>query len=109
MSESQDASGPQSVLLADVDDIPEGGRKEIVVENKKIAIFNVEGQCYAVNAVCPHRGGPLIRGTLDGYKLRCPIHGWAFDIRTGDSNGRPHNLDVFPVRCEDGRLFAELS
>ncbi len=108
MSQSQDASAPQPVVLADVDEISDGGRAEVVVENKKIAIFNVKGQCYAVNAVCPHRGGPLIRGHLDGYKLRCPIHGWTFDIRTGDSNGRPHNLDVFPVRCEGGRLLTEL-
>ncbi len=108
MSQSQDAATPQPVALADVDDIPKGGRKEVVVENKKIAIFNVEGHCYAINAVCPHRGGPLIRGHLDGHKLRCPIHGWTFDIRTGDSNGRPRNLDVFALRCEDGRLVAEL-
>ena len=101
MTESLGSPHPKSVALADIDEVPEGGRKEVVVENKKIAIFNVDGQCYAVNAVCPHRGGPLIRGTLDGYKLRCPIHGWAFDIRTGDSNGRPHNLAVFPVHCED--------
>ncbi|HHZ83231.1 MAG TPA: Rieske (2Fe-2S) protein [Nitrospirales bacterium] len=108
MSESPDAAASQPVVLADADDIQEGGRKEVVVENRKIAIFNVDGQCYAVNAICPHRGGPLIRGTLDGYRLRCPIHGWAFDIRTGDSNGRPHDLEIFPLRCENGRLVAEV-
>ena len=108
MSESHNTTTPQPTVLADINDIPDGGRKEVSIADKKIAIFNVKGQCYAVNAICPHRGGPLIRGTLDGYRLRCPIHGWAFDIRTGDSNGRPHNLDVFPLRCEDGRLVAKL-
>ena len=108
MSKSHDAKAPQPVILASVNDVPEGERKEFTVGDKKIAIFNIKGQCYALNAICPHRGGPLIRGTLDGYRLRCPIHGWSFDIRTGNSNGRPHNLDVFPLRCEDGRLVAEL-
>ena len=97
----------QSTVLANRGDIPEGGRKEVVVKDKKIALFNLEGQCYAVQAECPHRGGPLIRGHLDGHKLHCPIHGWSFDIRTGDSNGRPYNLDVFPVRCEGGLLLTE--
>ena len=108
MSETQDSLDPQPVVFTNLDNHPQGERKEVVIENEKIVLFNVEGECFAVSAVCPHRAGPLIRGTLDEHKLGCPMHGWVFDIRTGDSNGRPHNLDVFPIRCEHGRLYTDL-
>lgn len=55
--------------------------------DKPRALFNMGGEVFAINAICPHRGGPLANGRLDGHVLACPWHDWTFDVRTG----RPHH------------------
>ena len=63
----------------------------------------VDGRIYALGNRCPHRGGPLIRGTLQeteaGTVVRCPMHGWSFSLATGES-ARPGRATVYPVRVE---------
>lgn len=51
--------------------------------DKPMARFNVAGEVFAINAICPHRGGSLANGRLDGHILACAWHGWTFDVRTG--------------------------
>ena len=48
-----------------------------------IALFNVDGTFYAMDNSCPHAGGPLGEGKVNGGIVECPWHGWRFDIRTG--------------------------
>jgi nitrite reductase/ring-hydroxylating ferredoxin subunit len=48
-----------------------------------MALFNVGGEFYAINYVCPHMGGPLGEGKLAGFVVSCPWHAWTFDVRTG--------------------------
>ena len=59
-------------------------RKLVQVNGLEIAVFNVGGQLYASGAVCPHEGGPLEDGTLDGDVVICPWHGFDFDLKTGE-------------------------
>src|SRR2546428_12914 len=69
---------------------------------------------YALNNACPPRQGPLIRGTLEktaegsGCFIRCPMHGWRFDLATGDSHGRPGNATVYPLIRQNDELYIEL-
>lgn len=49
----------------------------------EVALFNVGGEFYALENVCPHQGGPLADGWLEGTGITCPWHGWCFDVRTG--------------------------
>jgi nitrite reductase/ring-hydroxylating ferredoxin subunit len=78
------------------------------LDDREIALFRVADRVYAVNNRCPHRDGPLIRGFLeDGPAIRCPMHGWRYDLATGESD-RPARATVYPVRVEDDRVSVRL-
>ena len=61
-----------------------GSGKVVEADGETIALFNVEGTFYAMGNTCPHRGGPLGEGALDGHVVTCPLHGAQFDVRTGE-------------------------
>src|SRR3989440_1971158 len=102
------------IFLAKVAEIPDGARKLIQVNGISVALFRHEGQFYALNNACPHRQGPLIRGVLESWgegpvcAVRCPMHGWKFDLATGDSHGRPENATVYPLILQDDALYIEI-
>jgi 3-phenylpropionate/trans-cinnamate dioxygenase ferredoxin subunit len=88
-------------IVATVEEIPPGERKIVEVAGRSIGVFNLGGEFFALRNRCPHQGGPLCAGTLGGLisssrpgeyhysrageLVRCPWHGWEFDIRTGQS------------------------
>jgi nitrite reductase/ring-hydroxylating ferredoxin subunit len=102
------------IFLAKVAEIPDGERKLIQANGSNVAVFHHQGRFYALNNACPHRQGPLIRGAIEtaadgtGCFIRCPMHGWRFDLATGDSNGRPANATVYAVIQKDESLYIEL-
>ena len=73
----------QFVPVARVGEIPPGEAKAFAVGRWEIAVFNVGGAYYAVENTCPHQGGPLSEGWIDGPVVTCPWHAWCFDVRTG--------------------------
>ncbi len=97
-------------VVARVSELPPGARKIVEVEGRSIGVFNVHGEYYALRNMCPHQGAPLCRGDIkgtaapsrpgeyiwerDGEILRCPWHGWEFDIKTGRSIFNPHRTRV---------------
>jgi len=83
--------------LTRVDDCPPATSAELVVGDRVIALFNVEGTFYALDGVCPHQGGPLGQGTLEGCVVTCPWHGWQFDVRSGQHQ---FNTQVVQPRYE---------
>ena len=107
-------------IVATVGEIPPGGRKIVEVAGRSIGIFNVGGDFYALRNRCPHQGGPLCEGRLSGFLrssrpgeyeysrkgeiLRCPWHGWEFDVRTGQSWFDPKRTRVrrYEVTVEAG-------
>jgi nitrite reductase/ring-hydroxylating ferredoxin subunit len=101
-------------FLAKVSEILPGERKLITVQGTDVAVFHVADRFYAVNNSCPHRQGPLIRGTLlgadeeRGCSVRCPMHGWRFDLETGDSHGRPGNARVYALVQRHDELYIDL-
>jgi 3-phenylpropionate/trans-cinnamate dioxygenase ferredoxin subunit len=72
-----------------------------------IAVFNVDGELYAIEDVCTHDGGELTGGELRGHEIECPRHGAKFDVRTGAVLCPPANEPTakFPVKVEDGSVF----
>ncbi len=110
----------QRHVVATVAEIPPGGRKIVEVAGRSIGVFNVNGRFYAVRNSCPHQGGPLCLGPTmglvsadgpgefryerEGEILRCPWHGWEFDIRTGQSWFDPARVRVrrYEVAVEPG-------
>lgn len=86
-------------------ELPSGERKLIKLNNIEIALFNLNGTVYAIKNRCPHRSGPLIRGFLDDTGgIKCPMHGWRFDLRDG-SSPRPAQATVYQVKTENDLLY----
>lgn len=79
------------------------------VSGQKIAIFKINEQYYAISDTCPHRGGPLSEGKLNGTIVTCPWHGAKFDISTGKVQSGPTKSDVpcFRVLVDDSDLKIE--
>jgi len=67
------------VNVATVEEIPPGTGRTVEVQGVWIALFNVDGSFYALDNTCPHAGGPLGEGCLDGHIVECPWHGWRFN------------------------------
>jgi nitrite reductase/ring-hydroxylating ferredoxin subunit len=87
--------------VAKLHEVPPGGSKVVVVAGFPVALFNVEGRIYATSNVCLHRGGPVGEGFLDGSVVTCPLHGWEYDVRTGQNVANPvAKLRTFDVRIE---------
>ena len=80
---------PGWIPAADLADCPPGSCLELVVEGRIVAVFNVDGELHALDGVCPHQGGPLGQGNLEGPIVTCPWHGWQFDVRDGQHQISP--------------------
>jgi len=118
------ASASRRYPVATADEIPSGGRKLVTVEGRSIGVFNVDGEYFAVRNRCPHEGGPLCAGpttmhvvserpghyewTRAGEILRCPWHGWEFDLRTGECWFDPTGVRVrrYEVGVSPGSAIA---
>ena len=93
--------------VARAEEIPAGKRRRFEIKGHRISIFNIAGEYFAIHDTCPHKGtAPLIRGTLDGKAIKCPNHGYRFDLKTGECNIDPaFNTKVFPIRVEGGEIL----
>lgn len=89
--------------------LPPGAALECVASDRMVALFNVDGVIHALDGICPHQGGPLGKGKLQGCILTCPWHGWQFDVSTGQhqtSKSLVHGK--FRVKIEAGQILVAL-
>ena len=77
------------VKVAQVADVPEGGKQYFEVDDRLVVVFRVDNRFYCLDDICTHDGGPLGEGSLDGHQIACPRHGARFDVRTGDALTMP--------------------
>jgi 3-phenylpropionate/trans-cinnamate dioxygenase ferredoxin component len=82
------------VKVASVSEIAPGQARLINVRGKEIALFNIEGNFFALENACTHEEGPLAEGDIEGHEVTCPWHGARFDIRTGEVLSAPAYDDV---------------
>lgn len=84
-----------------------GGRALVESDGKSLALFNVDGQFYAIDDSCPHQGASLCGGRLDGRVIQCCAHGLRFNLASGYLlNSTALKVANYPVEVqEDGRLF----
>ncbi|HEX4148718.1 MAG TPA: Rieske 2Fe-2S domain-containing protein [Pirellulales bacterium] len=100
---------PNWVAIARTDQCPPGQGLELVAGERMVALYNVDGEFFALDGVCPHQGGPLGRGCLTGAIVTCPWHGWQFDVRTGQHQlSRTLKQPQFEVRVEQGQVLINL-
>jgi nitrite reductase/ring-hydroxylating ferredoxin subunit len=87
--------------------------KVIVLEDREVAIFNIEGVIHAISNICPHEMSPVIAaGALDcaARTITCPLHNWIFDIPTGkvitdQLSGASGSIPVYDVKLADGEVW----
>jgi 3-phenylpropionate/trans-cinnamate dioxygenase ferredoxin subunit len=126
VSQEVAASTTEAQHVCPAAEIPPGGRLVTTIAGRSVAIFNRGGEFYALHNRCPHQGAPLcigeltgvleargpgfaFRWTRDGDFVRCPWHGWEFEIATGRNLTDPRvRTKMYPVIEEDGELFVEL-
>jgi nitrite reductase (NADH) small subunit len=95
------------VVLAPVAAIPPGEGREFEIAGEHIAVFrNRSGGVFAVQAQCPHKGGPLADGLLGGATLICPLHSWKFDLTSGEALNGNCGLKIYPVRLDEANRIA---
>jgi len=86
--------------------LPEGGRLCGRAGDVEVVVLRLEGKLYAVDGLCPHRGGLMGQGDRDGFRLSCPLHAWCFDVRDGTAFfPRGQRLGVHEVFERDGRVL----
>lgn len=92
-----------------VQSVPPGTVIEIEADDATFAVCNVAGDLHCLDGVCPHAGGPLGQGTLNGSTLVCPWHGWEFDCRTGVNDfDKDLQLTTFPVVVEADEILIDV-
>jgi nitrite reductase/ring-hydroxylating ferredoxin subunit len=98
------------IKVASVGDVPAGKGIGVEAGGERIALFRLDDTYYAIGDTCPHRGGPLSDGMIDGTTVTCPWHGAEFDICTGKNLCPPAARPVaaFPVRVEGDEIQIEL-
>lgn len=71
------------VTVARVGEIPQGAGRQVIVGDRWVGLFNLDGLYHAIDNICLHRGGPLADGAIRGCIVTCPWHAWQYDVTTG--------------------------
>ena len=111
--------------VADVDSIPEGTNIIVDVNGRRIGVYRLKDEFFALHNRCPHEGAQLCKGRIcgttlpsdvydyefgrEGEILRCPMHGWEFDIKTGKSLfSEKVRTRAYKVNVEDGKIWINI-
>ena len=97
------------IRVASVEEIAEGKGVLVEVEGASLALFRHDGEFFAVDETCPHRGGPLHEGVVQDGVLACPWHLWTFDLRTGVCPLNPlSKVKVYRTWTEGSDVYVEM-
>lgn len=108
----------KEITICAASEIPVGGKRIVEIDKLSIGVFNIGGAFYAIKNLCPHAGAPLCEGhiqtthrpgevnefhpALAGRVLRCPWHGWEFDIISGKGlYDRDSRVATYPTKIDD--------
>ena len=126
-------------VVSHLQEFPVGTRRIVEIDGRSIGVFNIRGEFFALRSSCPHQGAPLCLGLIKGMNMstrpyeifygrddeiiKCPWHGWEFEIATGRSVFNPHkvrvqtyevtvepeepdpSIETFPVTVENGLVI----
>ena len=95
--------------VASADELPLGGSRAFAVGDAMVAVFRLRsGELRALDAVCPHSGGPLADGQFDGRKVICPLHNYFFSLSDGTCLNGDMAVRTYPVREEAGQIVVDV-
>lgn len=113
-------------VVCRIEELPPGSVRIVTINSRSIGVINAGGTYFALRNICPHQGAPLCEGAVGGTMLpsdpyhyiygrddrvvRCPWHGWEFDLETGRSVFLPdrYRVATYPVVTEDGLVLLEV-
>lgn len=95
--------------LCKVSELSPGNSKRFILDFADVALFNVDGEYYALDNVCPHQHAAIM---YDGYFeddcIVCPAHGWKFNLKTGLKPGGGRGLEKYELEIKDGIIYIEV-
>jgi nitrite reductase (NADH) small subunit len=97
------------VRVGVIEDVPLLEGRSVTVEGRRVAIFRLPDGWAAIDAACPHLGGPLGDGLVADRCVTCPLHGRRFDLMTGEQHGGDDVVAVHDVAERDGELWVRLA
>ena len=88
--------------------LPADSTVEVMIGGYPIALCHVGGEVHALWGTCPHQGGPLGHGAINGENVSCPWHGWEFNCATGQNDFDPDcRVQTYPVKIEGGDIMVD--
>ena len=98
------------VKVAEAGELAPGEKKQVDLDGVEVALFNVNGEYYAIEDVCTHDGAPLAHGRFRGEEISCPRHGARFNVKTGAALCMPafEPVETYPVKVEATGIFIEV-
>ena len=101
--------GTTWVQAGRLDELVPGNAVSVQVFGKKYALYSVDGEVFATADACPHAGGSLGEGELDGHTISCPFHSFEYDVRTGKcTSGQDLDVASVRVRLDDNLILLEV-
>ncbi|NWJ47475.1 MAG: Rieske 2Fe-2S domain-containing protein [Chloroflexi bacterium] len=103
------------VRVYSLPELPPGSRKVVHIDTGNVLLLNIDGEIFAISSLCPHAGGHLKYGYLEGYTIECPLHYWPFDVRDGTLVGMnqaslfEYQLDIYPVQLQGDQIYLKLA
>jgi len=92
--------------IAELNEIPKGGSKLVMVDDAPVALFNLKGKIHAWDNRCPHRGASLADGNISESIIQCKFHLWEFDVETGCAVANSDlRVKTFPVKVKNDKVF----
>jgi nitrite reductase (NADH) small subunit len=95
--------------IGSVDDVPYLEGRNVTVGDRRLAIFRLDDGFAAIDAACPHAGGPLADGIVSDSCVTCPLHNRRFDLATGAAVNGPEAVEVHEVEVRDGSIWLRLA
>lgn len=89
--------------------LPSGSARTVEIDGKAVALFNLDGEFYALDNACPHRGGPLGDGDIAGREVTCPWHAWTFDVPTGCGTHTASQARTYAVKIEGDDIWVAVN
>jgi nitrite reductase (NADH) small subunit len=90
-------------------DLPHPGEaREFTAGSRALCVANIDGVIRVLDNECPHRGGPLSEGLIEGGRVVCPWHGWSFDPVTGAADASQERVPVYPVTTQGDDVFVTI-